>query len=84
LGGVGWKSAAQYFILWNISMNFNNLFEFELMKLIEARIATLSENITNAHAVVDYSDYKYQVGRIAGLREFEDLREEVNKIISER
>ena len=43
-------------------MNFNNLFEFELMKLIEARIATLSENITNAHAVVDYSDYKYQVG----------------------
>jgi hypothetical protein len=65
-------------------MNFNNLFEFELMKLIEARIASLSENITNAHAVVDYSDYKYQVGKIAGLREFEDLREEVNKIISER
>ena len=36
-------------------MNFNNLFEFELMKLIEARIASLSENITNAHAVVDLS-----------------------------
>lgn len=65
-------------------MNYNNLFEFELMKLVEARIALLTENITNAAAVVDYSDYKYQVGRIAGLREFEDLREEVNKIISER
>lgn len=65
-------------------MNYNNLFEYELLKLIEARIATLTENITNGHAVVDYSDYKYQVGRIAGLREFEDLREEVNKIISER
>lgn len=65
-------------------MNYNNLFELELMKLIGERIATLTENITNAHAVVDYSDYKYQVGKIAGLREFEDLREEVNKIISER
>lgn len=65
-------------------MNYNNLFEFELMKLVESRIAMLTENITNAAAVVDYSDYKYQVGKIAGLREFEDLREEVNKIISER
>ena len=41
-------------------------------------------NYNNPHAVVDYSDYKYQVGRIAGLREFQDLREEANKIISER
>jgi hypothetical protein len=65
-------------------MNYNNLFEEELRKLVEARIATLTENVTNAHAVVDYSDYKYQVGRIAGLREFQDLREETNKIISER
>ena len=65
-------------------MNYNNLFEEELRKLVEARIAILTENVTNAHAVVDYSDYKYQVGRIAGLREFQDLREEANKIISER
>lgn len=65
-------------------MNYNNLFEIELSKLVEARIANLTENVTNPHAVVDYSDYKYQVGRIAGLREFQDLREEVNKIISER
>jgi hypothetical protein len=65
-------------------MNYNNLFEIELSKLVEARIATLTENVTNAHAVVDYSDYKYQVGRIAGLREFQDLRDEANKIISER
>ena len=65
-------------------MNYNNLFEIELSKLIEARIANLTENVTHPHAVVDYSDYKYQVGRIAGLREFQDLREEANKIISER
>ena len=65
-------------------MNYNNLFEFELLKLVEARIASLTENVTNVGAVVDYPDYKYQVGRIAGLREIEDLREEVNRIISER
>ena len=65
-------------------MNYNNLFEIELSKLVEARSANLTENVINPHAVVDYSDYKYQVGRIAGLREFQDLREEANKIISER
>jgi hypothetical protein len=84
LGGVGWKGTTQYFILWNLLMNYNNLFEFELLKLVEARIASLTENVTNVGAVVDYPDYKYQVGRIAGLREIEDLREEVNRIISER
>lgn len=65
-------------------MNYNNLFEFELMKLVEAEIARLSENLTHPSVVVDYPDYKYQIGKIAGLREVFGLCEEVNKTISER
>lgn len=65
-------------------MTYNNLFEFELVKLIEAEIQRLSENITNAGSVVDYPDYKYQIGKIAGLREVFSLCEEANKVLSER
>jgi hypothetical protein len=65
-------------------MNYNNLFEFELMKLLEAEVARLAENITHPSVVVDYPDYKYQIGKIAGMREVFAMCEEVNKTISER
>ena len=65
-------------------MNYNNLFEFELVKLLEARIALLSDNLTNGGGVVDYADYKYQIGKIAGLREVFDLCGDVNTTLSER
>lgn len=65
-------------------MNYNNLFEFELIKLVEAEIARLSENITHPGVVVDYPDYKYQIGKIEGLREVFTLCEEANKVLSER
>lgn len=65
-------------------MNYNNLFEFELMKLVEAEIARLSDNVLNPAAVADYSDYKLQVGKIQGLRTVFDLCGDVNRILSER
>jgi len=65
-------------------MNYNNMFEFELRKLVEAEILRLSENLTNPAAVVDYSEYKHQVGKITALRAVFDLCDEVNTILSKR
>lgn len=65
-------------------MNFNNMFEFELRKLVEAEILRLSENLTNPAAIVDYAEYKHQVGKIMALRSVFDLCEEVNATLSKR
>ena len=65
-------------------MNFNNMFEFELRKLVEAEILRLSENLTNPAAVVDYAEHKQQVGKLIALRSVFDLCEEVNATLSKR
>lgn len=65
-------------------MNYNNMFEFELRKLVEAEILRISENLTNPASVVDYSEYKHQVGKILALRSVSDLCEEVNTTLSKR
>jgi hypothetical protein len=64
--------------------NYNNLFEQELKKAIEEEIERLKDNVSNGLSVVDYSDYKHQVGKIAGLRIVLDLCEAVQSEISKR
>jgi hypothetical protein len=46
----------------------NDQFEKELVKLIDEEIAHLSENLSLGSSVQTIEDYRYQVGRIAGLR----------------
>ena len=65
-------------------MNYNNQFEIELNKLLEAEIARLSENLVTPGSIVDYPDYEHQVGKIIALRSVIDLCEEVNTILSKR
>lgn len=65
-------------------MNYNNMFEFELRKLVEAEILRLSENLANPAAVVDYAEYKHQVGKIIALRAVFDLCDEANATLSKR
>lgn len=65
-------------------LTYNNQFELELMKLIDAEISRITENVTLGMSVVDYADYKYQIGKIAGLRSIIDLSDEVNTILSNR
>ena len=65
-------------------MSYQNAFEFELMKLVEEKISVLTENLTHSGSVVDYSEYKHQIGKIAALREVADLCEEANRILSSR
>jgi hypothetical protein len=65
-------------------MDYNNLFEAELKKLVSAEIERLKDNLANGASVVDYADYKNQVGKITGLRMTIDLCEEVETILAKR
>lgn len=65
-------------------LTYNNQFELELMKLIDAKIAHITDNVLLGMAVVDYADYKYQIGQVAGLRSIIELSEEVNSILAKR
>jgi hypothetical protein len=64
--------------------NYNNLFEKELRKLITEEIERLKDNVSNGLSVVDYSDYKHQVGKIAGLRTVLELCDMVQSELSKR
>ena len=65
-------------------LTYNNQFELELMKLIDERIAHITDTGMLGMAVVDYADYKYQIGQIAGLKSIIELSGEVNTILSQR
>mgnify|MGYP003342044901 CR=1 FL=1 len=65
-------------------LTYNNQFELELMKLIDERIAHITDTVMLGMAVVDYADYKYQIGQIAGLKSIIELSGEVNTILSQR
>lgn len=65
-------------------MNYNNQFQTELAKLLQAEIDRLTENLINPASVIDYSDYKMQAGKITALRSVFDMFEEVSTILSKR
>ena len=65
-------------------MNYNNSLEAELKKLVAAEIDRLKDNISNGMSVVDYADYKTQVGKIMGLRTAIELCEEAESILAKR
>ena len=65
-------------------LNYNNLFEQELRKLISEETERITDVLASGMSVIDYSDYKQQVGKIQGLRAALDYCEEVRSIISKR
>ena len=65
-------------------LTYNNQFQIELMKLVDERISHINETIMLGMGVVDYADYKYQIGQVAGLRSIIELSEEVNSILAKR
>jgi len=64
--------------------NYNNLFESELRKSVEEEIDRLKDNLSNGLSVVDYPEYKHQVGKIAGLRTVLELCDEVQSKLSKK
>jgi len=51
-------------------LTINTLFQHELVKLINAQIEHLKENLTTIHQMegFDFASYKHMVGKIEGLR----------------
>lgn len=64
--------------------NYNNLFEAELKKLIEQEIERIAENLALGLSVIDFPEYKHNVGQIAALRKVLSMCEEVQTIISNK
>jgi hypothetical protein len=64
-------------------LNQNTLFEIELRKIVGEELNRLSEGMANGNAS-DYADYKFQVGKIHGLKLALDYCEEVRTLISRR
>lgn len=46
----------------------HGLYKAELIELIESEIERLKENLSNGHGTPDFSEYRHQVGKIAGLK----------------
>ena len=65
-------------------LNQNIQFEIELKKLIDVVIERIKDNLSYGLSVVDYADYKHQVGKILGLRSVLELSEEAKSILSKR
>lgn len=56
-----------------------SFYQHELAKLIEAEIEILKQNLSSGSSQ-SFEEYKYQVGRIAGLRAAIDLMSDAEKI----
>jgi hypothetical protein len=65
-------------------MNYNNLFQHELTKMIDTELSRIAENLCVGMAITDIAQYKHEVGRIQGLRTVLGMFEEVNTVLSER
>lgn len=60
-----------------------SFYEHELSKLIEAEVELIKQNMSHGH-LASHEEYKYQVGKIAGLRAAMDLMIEAERICDER
>jgi len=60
------------------------VFKTELENLLAKAIETQVEVISAPHAVVDFPNYKYHVGIIAGLRQALEMAEEAESVINKR
>jgi hypothetical protein len=65
-------------------LNYHNLFEIELKKLINEEIKRIEENLSNGLSVVDFADYRHQVGKIIALRTVLERCDEVQSILNKK
>jgi hypothetical protein len=62
-----------------MAITWNNRLDYELQKLIDAEIAIMKDNIAEG-SIKSHDEYKYQAGKIAGMRRAIDLLEEAAAI----
>jgi len=65
-------------------LTYNSKFEKELKKLIEQTIEERKELISTGLSVVDFENFKHQVGIIKGLRMAIELCDEATLLIERR
>jgi len=65
-------------------LNYHNLFEIELRKLINDEIDRIKENLSNGLSTVDYADYRHQVGKVIALRTVLERCDEVQSILNQK
>ena len=61
-------------------LNYQTFYQSELVKLINAEIDRLKDNLITAHTTMDFSAYKHQVGVIDGLKRALELADEAETI----
>lgn len=57
----------------------SSMFQFELVKLINARIEEKTQNLATGVAIQSIEQYREQVGRIAELKEVLELIDEASE-----
>jgi len=83
-GKGGWGNLTALLLFGQIMLNYQNLFEIELKKLIISEQDRIKDNLSNGLSVVDFAEYRHQVGKLLGLKSALDLCEEANSILSKR
>lgn len=61
---------------------YSNVFEFELKKIIKAEEDRLTENLKLGMSIIDFAEYRHQVGKLLALTRVIDFCDEVNSILS--
>lgn len=63
----------------------NTQFEFELKKLVAARMTDIADILCNGQAVKSYEDYRQLVGSFQALRQVhEDFCDQANTTLNQR
>ena len=66
------------------ALTYQTAFETELRAAVERRIKHLTEALITATAVVDYPDYRLQVGRIQAFMEIAGMCDEANDVLQKQ
>ncbi len=65
-------------------LTYNNQFEIELKKLLDAEIERLTEIIMIGAAIDDHATYRMYVGKVIALKDVHAMCEEANAELAKR
>lgn len=65
-------------------LTYGSLFEQELRKLLQERMANLADQVISGLGIDDHAKYRQMVGEIQGLRSAIELCDEANSICARR
>jgi len=63
-------------------LTYQAFYQHELLKLISQEIENIKENVISGFGIEEFSDYRYHIGRIQGLRRALELCEEAEQTVN--